>query len=121
MTYGSELDEQLKAPKTLKMLKTRFRGQGQERVVADRRRAARQARRVAAGVSALVALVALVVTGVRLGQDSTAGAWTVLYLAGGAMSGCGVLLARFGRTRWAFAAMCVGAGIATLGDGPMFG
>ncbi|MFI5657878.1 hypothetical protein [Streptomyces sp. NPDC051684] len=118
MTYGSELDERLKAPKTLK---TRFQGQGRQRLVTDRRRAARQARRVAAGVSGLVALVAVVVTGVRLGQDSTAGVWTVLYLAGGVVSGCGVLLARFGRTRWAFAAMCVGAGIATLGDGPMFG
>ncbi|MFJ9178744.1 hypothetical protein [Streptomyces sp. NPDC102360] len=118
MTYGSESDEQLKAPMTLK---ARFRGQGRERLVVDRRRAARQARRVSGGISALVALVAIVLTGVRLGQGSEAGAWTVLYLAGGVVSGCGVLLARFGRTRWAFAAICVGAAVAALGDGPMFG
>ncbi|WP_425828825.1 hypothetical protein [Streptomyces fractus] len=118
MTYGSEYDEQLKAPKTLK---TRFRGQGQQGLVLDRPRAARQARRVSGGISALVALVAIVLTGVRLDQSGEAGAWTVLYLAGGVVSGCGVLLARFGRTRCAFAAICVGAGIAMLGDGPMFG
>ncbi|MER5438946.1 hypothetical protein [Streptomyces sp. NPDC002790] len=118
MTYGSESDEQLKAPRTLK---ARFQGQGRQRIVADRRRAARQARRVSAGISALVALVAIALTGVRLGQGSEVGVWTVLYLAGGVVSGCGVLLARFGRTRWAVGAICVGAGVATLGDGPMFG
>ncbi|MHC5260613.1 hypothetical protein ACYSUO_22255 [Streptomyces sp. UC4497] len=118
MTYGSESDDQLKATRTLK---ARFQGQGRQGLVMDRRRAARQARRVSAGISALVALVAIVLTGVRLSQGSEAGVWTALYLAGGVVSGCGVLLARFGRTRWAFAAICVGAGIATLGDGPMFG
>ncbi|MFZ3567774.1 hypothetical protein ACOKM5_12515 [Streptomyces sp. BH097] len=118
MTYGSGVDEELTMPQALK---ARFRGQGRERLVVDRRRAARQARRVSAGVSALVAFVAIALTGIRLAQGSDAGVWTVLYLAGGFVSGCGVVLARFGRTRWAFAAMCAGAGVAMLGDGPMFG
>ncbi|MFZ3560221.1 MULTISPECIES: hypothetical protein [unclassified Streptomyces] len=112
MTHGPEIDEELRS---------RFRGQGQHGLTMDRRRAARQARRVSAGVSALVALVAIVVTGIRLGQGSEAGPWTALYLTGGFISGCGVLLARLGRTRWAFAAICLGAGVASVGDGPMFG
>ncbi|WP_306323360.1 MULTISPECIES: hypothetical protein [unclassified Streptomyces] len=124
MTHGSGsgFEGELKTREAPQQaLTARFRGQGRERVVLDRRRAARQARRVCAGICGLIALVAVVVTGIRLGQGSGAGAWTVLYLAGGVVSGCGVVLARFGRTRWALAAMCVGAGVATLGDGPMFG
>ncbi|MGY0491362.1 hypothetical protein [Streptomyces sp. WG-D5] len=112
MTHGSEWDEELRS---------RFQGQGQPGFPLDRRRAARQARRVSAGISALIALVALALTVVRLGQGSAAGPWTALYLAGGVISGCGVLLARMGRTRWAFAAICLGAGVAMVGDGPMFG
>lgn len=121
MTYGSEFDGQLKAPTSPTSLRTRFQGQGRQKVVADRRRAARQARRVSAGISALTAVVAVAVTGVRLVQGGAAGTWTALYLAGAAISSCGILLARAGRTRWALAAVCVGAGVAALGDGPMFG
>ncbi|MFD7297889.1 hypothetical protein ACFV9W_31785 [Streptomyces sp. NPDC059897] len=112
MTHGSEFDEELRS---------RFRGQGRPGLTMDRPRAARQARRVSAGISALIAFVAIALTGIRLGQGSAPGPWTALYLAGGVISGFGVLLARLGRTRCAFAAICVGAGVAIVGDGPMFG
>ncbi|MYT73309.1 MULTISPECIES: hypothetical protein [unclassified Streptomyces] len=107
MTRGTESDEELTA---------RFRSQGRQRVAADRRRDAGRARRAHVTIAAAVALVALVLTAVRLGQDGEAGAWTALYLTGGVVAGCGVPLARAGRTRWALAAMCLGAALASLGD-----
>ncbi|MEU6846146.1 hypothetical protein ABZ930_30150 [Streptomyces sp. NPDC046716] len=106
MTRGTEYDEEPAA---------RFRSEGRQELAADRRRDARRARRVYATIAAVVALAAVGLTGVRLGQDG-AGAWTALYLVGGVVGGCGVPLARMGRTRWAFAAICLGAGLASLGD-----
>ncbi|MFC7308674.1 hypothetical protein ACFQVC_31215 [Streptomyces monticola] len=111
MTGGTEFDEQLRAG---------FQSQGQSGPTSGRRRDARQARRLYAGLAAVVALVALVLTVVRLAQGGGAGAWTALYVGGGVVSACGVPLARIGRTRWAFAAMCLGAALAMLGDSPMF-
>lgn len=107
MTHGTESDEDLAA---------RFRSRGRRQLTADRRHEARRARRVYTTIAAVVALVAVALTGVRLGQDGGAGAWTVLYLTGAVVACCGVLLARTGRTRWALAAICLGAGLASLGD-----
>lgn len=103
-------------PVTADALRDGFRGEGQAELAAGRARAARRAR----GWLALgVAVMCLVLVGVRLGRGDGVGVWMAFYFGGSVVSGLGFVLAKNGRTRWATAAILVGVGLASFGDNPL--
>ncbi|WP_244187888.1 hypothetical protein [Streptomyces regalis] len=103
-------------------LRSQFQAQGGRGpgLVEERRREARQARGVYAAVAGLVAVVCLVLIGVRLGQGDALGVWIATYAMGAALGGWGFVLARIGHTRWAMMVTCIGGALAGLGDSPAF-
>jgi hypothetical protein len=101
-------------------LRAQFQAQGRPGLAQEQRREARQARGVYAVVAGFVAVVCLVLIGVRLGQGDALGVWTATYAVGVALGGWGFVLARIGHTRWAMMVTCIGGALAGLGDSPAF-
>ncbi len=73
-----------------------------------------------AALAGLVAVICLVLIGVRLGQGDALGVWVATYAVGVALGGWGFVLARIGHTRWAMMVTCIAAALAGLGDSPAF-
>ncbi|MGN9761233.1 hypothetical protein [Streptomyces sp. SD31] len=101
-------------------LRARFQAQGLPEPKEERRREARQARGMYAAFAGAVAVVCLVLIGVRLGQGDALGVWVATYAMGVALGGWGFVLARIGYTRWAMMVTCIGGALAGLGDSPAF-
>ncbi|OAH14359.1 hypothetical protein [Streptomyces jeddahensis] len=101
-------------------LRAQFQARGRPGLAEDRRRDARQARRMYAAFAGMVAVICLVLIVVRLGRGDAMGVWVATYAVGGGVSGVGAVLARSGRTRWALAVTCVAVALASLGDSPTF-
>ncbi|WP_246101703.1 hypothetical protein [Streptomyces cyaneus] len=101
-------------------LRAQFQAQGRPGLAEDRRRGARQARGMYAALAGLVAVICLVLIGVRLGQGDALGVWVATYAVGVALGGWGFVLARIGHTRWAMMVTCIAAALAGLGDSPAF-
>lgn len=101
-------------------LRAQFQTQGRLGLAAERRRDVRQARGRYAAFAGLVAVVCLVLIGVRLGQGDALGVWVATYAVGVALGGWGFVLARIGHTRWAMMVACIAAALAGLGDSPAF-
>ncbi|MDF3140174.1 MULTISPECIES: hypothetical protein [unclassified Streptomyces] len=101
-------------------LRAQFEAQGRPGLAEGRRRDARQARGMYAALAGLVAVVCLVLIGVRLGQGDALGVWVATYAMGVALGGWGFVLARIGHTRWAMMVTCIAGVLAGLGDSPAF-
>lgn len=101
-------------------LRARFRAQGRADLEEGRRREVRRTRGMHTAFAGLVVVVCLGLTVVRLAAGDAAGVWVASYVVGAVLGGWGFVLARGGRTRWAFAMICVAVVVASLGDGPAF-
>lgn len=101
-------------------LRARFQVQGRTGLAEGRRRDAWQARRTYAVGAGLVVVLCLVAMVVRLGRGDAVGIWVAAYAVGVVVAGLGAVLARSGRTRWAFWVTCIAVATASLGDGPAF-
>ncbi|GHH31635.1 hypothetical protein [Streptomyces lanatus] len=99
-------------------LRARFQAQGRAELAERRERDARRARGMYAALAGLATVVCLGLIVVRLGRGESGGVWVGTYAVGGVLSGCGFVLARRGRTRWAMVVVCVAVALAGLGDSP---
>ncbi|MFJ8633087.1 hypothetical protein [Streptomyces sp. NPDC093568] len=99
-------------------LRARFRAQGRAELAEGRERDARRARGLYAALAGLAAVVCLGLIVVRLGGGDAGGVWVASYAVGAVLSGCGYVLARRGRTRWAMVVVCVAVALAGVGDSP---
>ncbi|WP_234310597.1 hypothetical protein [Streptomyces sp. NRRL S-474] len=101
-------------------LRTKLQGQGRPELAEQRRREMRRTRAMYAALAGLVAVVCLVMMGVRLGQGDALGVWVATYGVGVALGGWGFVLARMGHTRWAMMVTCIAGALAGIGDSPAF-
>ncbi|MFE5817376.1 hypothetical protein ACFQ6S_28760 [Streptomyces sp. NPDC056479] len=99
-------------------LRARFRAGARAGLAEQREGDERRARGMYAAFAGLAAVVCLGLIVVRLGGGDAGGVWVASYAVGAVLGGCGFVLARRGRTRWAMVVVCVAVALAGIGDSP---